>query len=174
MSEPARRRWILEGPAATLAIAAELGRHAPAGLVIGLTGPLGAGKTTFVQGLARGLEVPEDQAVTSPTFALVQHYRGRLPLAHVDVYRLGGPEELAGIDADEWLAPAGVAVIEWADRIAGALPRTTLWCHLRHRSAASRTLEISWPQPLQNWKIDSIIRPAWAFQGVTPGGECSA
>lgn len=153
-----------------MAVAAALGRGAVPGLVIGLIGPLGAGKTTFVQGLARGLGVPPEVPVTSPTFTLVQHYEaGRLPLAHVDVYRLGGPEELRTVDADEWLSGAGVVVIEWADRVAGALPAETLWCRLKHRTAASRDIEIWWDSPLPKMSLRSILCPAPSHSGLRPG-----
>ena len=90
-------------------------------MVIALRGPLGAGKTTFAKGFARGLGVEE--TVTSPTFTIVSEYEGRLRLHHVDAYRLGGPEDFEGIGGDELLAdPGGVCLIEWSERIAEALP----------------------------------------------------
>lgn len=159
--------WIAHGPAATGAVAEALGSGAPAGLVIGLCGPLGAGKTTFVQAFAQGLGVPRDVAVTSPTFALVHHYRGRMPLVHVDAYRVTDPRDLRTMDAEDWLAPDGVAVIEWADRVKDELPVNTLWCLLRHITRGSRELILRWPRPLPNCALESILFPPPAHSGLS-------
>src|SRR5438034_5461127 len=83
-----------------------------AGDVVALTGDLGAGKTTFVQGAARGLDVGDDQ-VTSPTFTLVREYRGRVPVVHLDVYRLNRVQEVIDLGFEELLDPEGVAFVEW-------------------------------------------------------------
>ena len=106
-----------ESPEATRDLAAALGRRLGAGSVIALTGDLGAGKTAFVQGLARGLEVPGDYAVTSPTYTLVNEYPGREPLWHVDLYRLPAPvdPDVLGLEAID--LRQGVVAIEWAERI---------------------------------------------------------
>lgn len=85
-----------------------------------LEGDLGAGKTALVQGIARGLGV--DEPVVSPTFMIVRPYEGRLPLAHVDVYRLDGLGDLYDIGFEEVLDPGVVTVVEWGDRVAAALP----------------------------------------------------
>jgi tRNA threonylcarbamoyladenosine biosynthesis protein TsaE len=89
------------------------------GDVILLAGDLGAGKTTFAQGFARGLEV--EQRVTSPTFVLMQHYKGRLPIVHVDVYRLDHLQEVIDLGLHELLDEGAVALVEWGDVIAPAL-----------------------------------------------------
>jgi len=109
----------LPDPAATAAAGEALGRLAGGPLHLALVGDLGAGKTGFVQGLARGLGVAGP--VTSPTFALAEPHAGRLPLLHVDLYRVE-PEELphAGIDEQVWTWP-GVVAVEWADRAPGLL-----------------------------------------------------
>jgi len=97
------------------------GRAAELGLVIGLSGDLGAGKTQFVKGLARGLGITA--RVVSPTFALIHVYEGgRLALFHLDLYRLDSPAQVAAAGLDEYLQPAGVAVIEWAERLCGLRP----------------------------------------------------
>jgi tRNA threonylcarbamoyladenosine biosynthesis protein TsaE len=107
---------ISHSPSETEAIGESFGRRASCGLVIALSGDLGAGKTQFVRGLARGLGVPG--RVHSPTFTLVNEYGGgRLPLFHLDLYRLETPEQIRAAGIDEFLAPAGVSVIEWAERL---------------------------------------------------------
>ena len=107
----------------TLTIAIALGALVREGDVICLSGDLGAGKTTFTQGLALGLGIPEDVPVSSPTFTIVaEHRSGRVPLYHFDVYRLSGPDDLLDIGFDDYLETGGVTVIEWADKIAEALP----------------------------------------------------
>jgi tRNA threonylcarbamoyladenosine biosynthesis protein TsaE len=100
-----------------------MGASVRAGDVIHLLGDLGAGKTVFVRGLAQGMGVDPDE-VSSPTFTLVQEYRGRVTLFHVDLYRLGGAEvDDLGLDA---LARDGVVAIEWANRLPYADARATL------------------------------------------------
>src|SRR5579859_3007254 len=107
---------ISHKPAETEALGESWGRQAAAGLVIGLTGELGAGKTQLVKGLARGLGITA--RVHSPTFALIHVYPGgRLQLFHLDSYRLDSPEQFLGAGLGEYLRPDGVAVIEWAERI---------------------------------------------------------
>ena len=106
---------ISHSPADTAALGEQWGRAAQSGLVIGLRGELGAGKTQLVKGLARGLGVTA--RVHSPTFALVNIYTGgRLTLFHLDLYRLDTPAQIAGAGLEEYLRPAGVTVIEWAER----------------------------------------------------------
>lgn len=134
--------WRATGESGTRALGAAVGRAAEPGLVLGLTGALGAGKTCFVQGLAQGLDVPPEHPVTSPTFALVQYYAGRLNLVHVDAYRLTGPADLRTVDADDWLDGTGVVAIEWADRIAAALPSATIWCMFQHINTGTRAIEV--------------------------------
>lgn len=116
--------------------AAQLAR----GDVLALAGDLGAGKTQFVKGLAHGLGYHRE--VTSPTFTLVHEYRGgRLPLYHLDCYRLETPEELLEIGLDEYLRPEGVTAIEWADKFAALLPANTLWLRFRIHENDEREIE---------------------------------
>jgi tRNA threonylcarbamoyladenosine biosynthesis protein TsaE len=108
--------FISHSPADTESLGEKFGRAAASGLVIALSGDLGAGKTQFVRGLARGLGVAG--RVHSPTFTLVNEYGGgRLQLFHLDLYRLETAEQILTAGIEEYLSPAGVAVIEWAERL---------------------------------------------------------
>jgi tRNA threonylcarbamoyladenosine biosynthesis protein TsaE len=104
---------VTTSPAQTRALGERLGAAARAGDVILLEGPLGAGKTVLVQGLARGLQAPAE--VASPTFVLIRQYRGRLELVHADLYRLDGAAEVDDLGLLE-LSADGVLAVEWADR----------------------------------------------------------
>src|SRR6476646_7565761 len=102
--------YISRSPAETAALGEQWGREAQSGLVIGLSGELGAGKTQLVKGLARGLNITE--RIHSPTFALINIYGGgRLPLFHLDLYRLDTPEQIATAGLEPYLQPKGVTVI---------------------------------------------------------------
>jgi tRNA threonylcarbamoyladenosine biosynthesis protein TsaE len=118
-------------PAETRRVAAQVARHLRPGGVVSLSGELGAGKTCFVQGVATelGVEVP----VTSPTFVLVKHYAGRLPLVHCDVYRLDRLSDLLEL-GDEVLAPDVVTLVEWGDAVAALLPTDRVEVDLRSAS----------------------------------------
>ncbi len=112
--------FISNSPEETGSLGEQWGREAQAGWVIALSGDLGAGKTQLVKGIAAGLGVAG--RIQSPTFALVNEYRnGRLPLFHLDLYRLETREQIIGAGLEEYLfRPAGVAVVEWAERWYGA------------------------------------------------------
>jgi len=108
--------FISHSPAATESLGEAWGRAAQSGLVIALSGDLGAGKTQLVRGLARGLGVTA--RVHSPTFTLVNEYGGgRLKLFHLDLYRLETAAQILSAGVEEFLSPDGVAVIEWAERL---------------------------------------------------------
>lgn len=113
-----------ESPESTRTLGEQLGRFLRPGNVVALLGNLGAGKTCFTQGIARGLGV--SAKVTSPTFVLIKEYQGRLPLYHFDAYRLGSPEELVDLGSEEYFSGPGVCVIEWAERVTAALPEDRL------------------------------------------------
>jgi tRNA threonylcarbamoyladenosine biosynthesis protein TsaE len=125
----------------TAAVGRELGATLSAGDVVLLVGDLGAGKTAFVRGLAAGLGVAEGE-VSSPTFTLVQEYRGgRLPLFHVDLYRLNDPREVDDLGLDE-IADDGVLAIEWAERLPHP-PRDAVRVSLEHAGDTARRIEIA-------------------------------
>lgn len=106
--------------AETEALGEALGRTLSPGAVVAFTGDLGAGKTAFTRGLARGLDIGE--RVTSPTFTIVNEYEGgRLPLFHFDMYRLGSSDELFDIGWEDYLRRGGVCAVEWSEKVADAL-----------------------------------------------------
>jgi len=115
---------ISRSPEQTRALGEHLGARLEAGSVVACIGELGAGKTCFLQGLARGLGV--ESMVTSPTFVLVNHYRGRLPVYHLDAYRTETLTELLDLGVEDLLHGDGVTVIEWADKLLPLLPSHTI------------------------------------------------
>ena len=125
----------------TAAVGRDVAGTLAAGSVVLLFGDLGAGKTAFVRGLAEGLGIRTD-AVSSPTFALIQEYRGgRFPLFHVDLYRLNDPREIDDLGLDE-IAADGVMAIEWADKLRDA-PRGAIEVHIQHRDGDERDVTLT-------------------------------
>ena len=116
-----------------------LGTEAFPGLVVGLIGPLGAGKTTLVRAIVDGAG-GNPAAVTSPTFVLVQEYAGRYPIAHLDVYRLKSAQEFLDLGVDE-LIPEALMIVEWADRVRDQLPPDRLEITLTPAAEGTRTVE---------------------------------
>ena len=117
-----------------------LGASLGPGDVVALTGELGAGKTCFVQGLARGLGAA--RWPTSPTFVLVNEYGADLPIHHVDAYRVAGPAEMVEVGLLELIDGDGVTVIEWADRVAALLPARTIHVAIDGVGDEPRTISI--------------------------------
>ncbi len=133
-----------DGPEKTQALGRAMGAALVPGQVIALIGPLGAGKTTLVKGLAAGAGVTDLRQVNSPTFVIVNEYQtapsqAGLTIHHVDAYRLRGSSDLEAIGFDEMLTQ-GAVVIEWADRVADLLPSDTLTIRLSSTSEQARTL----------------------------------
>jgi len=110
----------------TLQLGRALGRLAGPGDVITLGGGLGAGKTTLTQAIGQGLEVPPSCYITSPTFGLLHEYPGRIPMYHLDLYRLAGAGEILELGFEEYIYGAGLTVIEWPDRLEELTPEARL------------------------------------------------
>lgn len=115
--------------------------HLQPGDVIALVGDLGSGKTTFVQGLAQALQVAESAYVRSPTFTIINEYAGRIPLFHIDLYRLERPEELAGLGLEDYFDAGGITVVEWADKFRALFPPRTKWITFRTIDERTRAVE---------------------------------
>jgi len=134
------RRFVSRSPAASEALGRWLGERVSSGAVLALDGELGSGKTTFVRALARGLGV--EGPVTSPTYALLQTYPGRLELAHFDAWMERRERSFLSEGGWEWLGAEGVAVVEWASRVADWLPPERLAIEFAHRAEEERTLHL--------------------------------
>jgi tRNA threonylcarbamoyladenosine biosynthesis protein TsaE len=128
----------------TLRLGERVGRLLGAGDTVALVGELGAGKTAFVQGLARGLGITE--VVASPTFTIVKEHDAPVPLFHVDFYRLEHAAELANIGFDDYFERGGVVVVEWADRFLEALPADRLEVRIEITGPESRRLCFGGPR----------------------------
>ncbi|MBW2056543.1 MAG: tRNA (adenosine(37)-N6)-threonylcarbamoyltransferase complex ATPase subunit type 1 TsaE [Deltaproteobacteria bacterium] len=128
------------GAAQTRKIGRLLGRLLQPGCVVALRGELGSGKTEFVKGLACGLGVEKSSPVSSPSFVLVNEYPGRLPLYHLDLYRLSGSRDLEEIGLDEYLYGSGVTVIEWAEKAGPFLPPQHIWIDIEWAGPSGRRL----------------------------------
>ncbi|MDH3257238.1 MAG: tRNA (adenosine(37)-N6)-threonylcarbamoyltransferase complex ATPase subunit type 1 TsaE [Nitrospinota bacterium] len=106
-----------QSPNDTLILGKKIGQHLETGDIVFLFGDLGAGKTTLTQGIAQGLGVSKDEYVRSPTFTLVNQYKGKVPVFHIDLYRIGSPRELEDLGLEEVFASEGVSVVEWAEKL---------------------------------------------------------
>ncbi|MBI4309237.1 MAG: tRNA (adenosine(37)-N6)-threonylcarbamoyltransferase complex ATPase subunit type 1 TsaE, partial [Candidatus Omnitrophica bacterium] len=128
----------------TMSLAAQFTRHLKPGDIIFLEGELGAGKTVFTKGMAKALRV-NPQKVTSPTFVLMNYYKGKLPIYHFDLYRLENSEELKTVQLDEYFYGDGISVIEWPQRLGGFAPKQHWLVALKHKSEHQRQICISYP-----------------------------
>ncbi|MEG6520489.1 tRNA (adenosine(37)-N6)-threonylcarbamoyltransferase complex ATPase subunit type 1 TsaE [Desulfotomaculum sp. 1211_IL3151] len=127
-------------PEETKLLGEKLAAFLMAGDILCLNGDLGAGKTAFSQGVAKGLGI--SNTVTSPTFTLINEYEGRLPLYHFDVYRLGGPEDMEDLGYEDYFYGQGVCLVEWAERVKEVLPGERLNINLFRGSNAESVRSI--------------------------------
>ncbi len=133
---------ISSSPEQTRALGKKIGRLLAAGSVLALRGDLGSGKTVFVQGLAAGLDVPDTCYVTSPTYTLINEYPGRLPLFHVDLYRLNEPLDMEEIGLYDILRENNITAIEWAERLGDDLFHEYLSLEFTIKSDKSRKINM--------------------------------
>ena len=133
--------YITHSPEETEAIGEKLAKNLAPGTVLAYRGDLGAGKTAFTRGLARGLGYTEP--VTSPTYTIVNEYlSGRMPLFHFDMYRMSSSDELFDIGWEDYLDRGGVCAVEWSENIEAALPESYLAVDIRRKSDCERDIEI--------------------------------
>ena len=132
--------FITNGPGETEALGAALGRLLPAGSVVAYRGGLGAGKTAFTRGLARGLGVTD--SVTSPTYTIVNEYlSGKMPLFHFDMYRLKSADDLFDIGWDDYLERGGVCAVEWSENVDEAM-ENAVWVSIERLDEDGRRITI--------------------------------
>lgn len=161
---------VLSSRSETESVGRVIGGALKGGEVLALIGELGAGKTALVRGIAAGLGVPP-ASVSSPTFVLIHEYRGRLPLIHVDLYRLHTNAEAESIGLSDCFTDQAITAIEWADRFPLLLPEDRLEVRLTHRSLATRKAQLAahGPQSLALLtRLKQTRRPA---RGSTPSRQ---
>ena len=149
---------MLSSRSATESLGKTLGRCLEGGEVLALCGELGAGKTALVRGIAAGLGTPP-AAVSSPTFILIHEYQGRLPLIHIDLYRLRSEADADAIGVTEYFNGTAVTAVEWADRFPALFPQDRLEVELTHRSPATRDARLSAHGP-QSFRLLSRLKKA--------------
>ena len=133
---------ISGNPEETFFIGKIIGENLAVTDVVALIGELGTGKTCLTQGIARGIGVPEGSHVTSPSFTLINEYKGRMMLYHFDLYRLRGRRDIEDMGYEEYFFGEGVSVIEWADKIKDILPEQTLFISIRNLDENKREIVI--------------------------------
>ena len=128
-------------PIETQAVGEKLGKTLKRGDVIALIGDLGTGKTCLTQGIARGVGIASGEVVNSPSYILINEYDGTIPIYHIDLYRLEDSEEIAELGLSEYVESDGICIIEWAERMAEALPETSIKIHITLAEAEDETSE---------------------------------
>lgn len=141
-----------------------LGENSRQGDVILLSGTLGAGKTTLTQFIAKGLEVPDKSYVTSPSFSLMNQYFGRIPLYHMDCYRLEGEDDVEESGLIDYIVADGLTVIEWPDRLGSLIPPDRLDIVLRCGEDGKRYVSLAphgnrWRQRIEMWEKAGLFVP---------------
>ena len=132
----------------TILLGNKIGLKLKPGDIIAMQGTLAAGKTTFTKGIAQALGI--DDTITSPTFCLISEYYGKMPLYHMDVYRLDGIEDFVNLGTDDMLYGDGVSIIEWSEKIMSELPKKTIVLKITPKEDNSRLIEID------NWNYGDI------------------
>lgn len=134
---------ISRSPEETLSLGEELGKKAIPGSIITLSGDLGSGKTLLTRGIARGMGIRED--ITSPSFSLLEEYKGAPPLYHFDLYRISGPRELDNLFFEEYWESGGVSVIEWPERCGDSVPDHAINVTMEYLDDTVRKIRIEYP-----------------------------
>lgn len=127
----------------TLMLGKKLGDHLPENSVVCFFGDLGAGKTTFIKGLASAIAACDIDQVNSPTFVYLNIYEGNQPIFHFDLYRLNGPDDFLGLGFDEYLFAGGICCIEWSERISSLLTKDCVRVEMKHLGESKRKITIT-------------------------------
>ncbi len=136
-------------PEETITLGEKIGSLLKKGDIIAMQGTLAAGKTTITKGIAKALGIKD--TITSPTFCLISEYEGKMPLYHMDVYRLDGAEDFANLGTEDMLYGDGISIIEWSEKIMEELPKKTIILKIEPNEDNSRTIS------LENWPYENII-----------------
>ncbi len=140
--------FTTHSPEETIEIGKKIGTLLQKGDILALQGTLAAGKTTITKGIAQSLGVKD--VITSPTFCLISEYEGKMPLYHMDVYRLDGAEDFANLGTEDMLYGNGISIIEWSEKIMSELPKKTIKIVITPNEDGSRSIAIeNWPY---DWK----------------------
>ena len=140
--------FITKSPEETIELGIKIGNKLKKGDVIAMQGTLAAGKTTITKGIAQALGITD--TITSPTFCLISEYYGKMPLYHMDVYRLDGEEDFVNLGTDDMIYGDGVSIIEWSEKIMNELPKKTIILKITPQDDGSRKIE------LENWNNGEI------------------
>ena len=140
--------FITHSTEETISLGYKIGQKLKKGDIIAMQGTLAAGKTTITKGIAQALEITD--TITSPTFCLISEYYGKMPLYHMDVYRLDGAEDFVNLGTDDMLYGDGVSIIEWSEKIMSELPKRTIILKITPEEDGSRKIEID------NWMNGEI------------------
>ena len=140
--------FITHSAEETISLGYKIGQKLKKGDIIAMQGTLAAGKTTITKGIAQALEITD--TITSPTFCLISEYYGKMPLYHMDVYRLDGAEDFINLGTDDMLYGDGVSIIEWSEKIMSELPKRTIILKITPEEDGSRKIEID------NWMNGEI------------------
>lgn len=128
----------------TIELGKKIGKCLKKGDVIAMQGTLAAGKTTITKGIAQALEI--EDTITSPTFCLISEYEGKLPLYHMDVYRLDSEEDFANLGTEDMIYGDGISIIEWSEKVMNELPKKTIILKIQPQEDGSRIISIeNWP-----------------------------
>ena len=131
-----------ESPEETQTFGEELGSTLKAGDVVALIGDLGTGKTCLTQGIARGVGIAQDEVVSSPSYIIINEYDGKIPIYHIDLYRLETYAEIAELGLGEYMNSDGICIIEWAERMAEGLPDTCIKIYIAWEDENTRSIKI--------------------------------
>ena len=140
------RKFLSKDTKETVEFAAGFAKTLKPGDIVALVGNLGAGKTTFTKGIAKGLGVKDYVHVNSPTFVLIKEYKGRIPLYHFDLYRLDMIKDINDLDSDGYFFGKGISVIEWADKCKALLPKNHIRVEFKIMGENRRQIAIASPK----------------------------
>lgn len=155
MNQPPQDTQTTESENETILLGEAIGRHLEPSTVIGLSGTLGTGKTKISQGIASGLEI-DPETVTSPTFTICIPYSGRLPLLHLDAYRIQSPEEVDELGLDEVVENGAVLLIEWSEKIAALIPPMDLHIQVSQTAERKRKFDFTASSPVGNQLLQNL------------------